>query len=191
MKKDDDINIIKQVLAGNSDAYGLLINKYKDKAYTLAWRILRNREDAEEASQDAFIKCFYALPRYKFEASFSTWLYRVVYTSSISLLRKKKNVKFTDIEPVISDYKFSTLNDALNSMKEETQKKYLIEAMKKLSEEENSIIFLFYQTEKSVEDISRITGLSKSNVKVKLFRARQKLFNQLKILLKKEVYDLL
>lgn len=186
-----DEKIIEDVLGGNVTAYGKLVEKYKDKVYTLALRILRNREDAEEAAQDAFIKCYYALPDFKFESAFSTWLYKIVYTSAISSLRKKtkKDIAFIDFDE--EDYNLSDINNALINFKEEEQKRFLQDAMQILLQEENTIIFLYYQADKSIDEISKITELTKSNIKVKLYRARQKLFLELKKLLKKEVYDLI
>lgn len=191
MKEIDEIEIIKRVISGNVNAFSQLLSKYEGKVFTLANRILRNREDAEEASQDAFLKCYYGLPQFNFNSSFSTWLYRIAYTSSISILRKRKPAML----PINDDYLFDNLdlsdvNQALQKFRHEEQKQFLNDALCKLDEDDNAILFLYYQDEKNVDDISSIMELSKSNVKIRLFRARKKLFDELNKVLRKEVYDL-
>ena len=192
MKQADETQILRRVTAGDANAYSLIVERYKNMAFTLAFRILRNREDAEEAAQDAFLKCYYGLNDFKFDSSFGTWLYRIVYTSSVSLLRKRKSTMTTNESANIDDeLSLSDINDALKKFRAEEQKHYVTTAMKALTEEDNALIFLYYQGEKSVDEICSIMDLTKSNVKVKLYRARKKLFDELNRMLKKEVYDLI
>ncbi|MGH2569447.1 MAG: sigma-70 family RNA polymerase sigma factor, partial [Bacteroidota bacterium] len=76
---DQDFEIIQRVLTGEKRSYAVLVDRHKDRAMTLAMRMLKNREDAEEALQDAFIRAFNALPRFERKSSFSTWFYRIVF----------------------------------------------------------------------------------------------------------------
>ena len=189
----EDKYYLDKVLQGNADSYSFIINKYKSKAFTLALRILKNREDAEEASQDAFIKCYYGLNDFSYKSSFSTWLYRIVYTSSISMLRQKKPAAI-ELDDTIVDSagpELREINSALDKLKDEEQKYYVNLALSTLDEEDVSILTLYYQLEKSAEEIGEITGLSRSNVKIKLFRIRKKLQQNLEKILKEEVYSLL
>jgi RNA polymerase sigma-70 factor (ECF subfamily) len=190
MKNGISDNIyIQKILKGDTNAYTVLVNKYKRMVFTVSIKILRNAEDAEESSQDSFLKAYTYLNEYNGKASFSTWLYRIAYTSAISKLRSRK----TDIrfEPIDDDYieneKPDLVSDALNLLESEEQKKYIDMALSKMDENESLVLNLFYLDGCSVSEISEITGLSRSNVKVILFRSRKKFFIILKKLLKDEI----
>ena len=188
-KKPDQIYIDK-VLQGDTNAFAYLVDRYKNLTYTVAMKIVRNHEDAEEVAQDSFIKAYSQLHTFKGESKFSTWLYTIVYRNSITKIRKKK-ITTTDIDSYIienqkSDYDFPQIE----AIKNGEQKKYITEAIDNLPETDAFLITLFYLDESSVEEIEQITGLTKTNVKVKLFRARKKLLNELSLLLKDELKEI-
>ena len=188
-KKPDQIYIDK-VLQGDTNAFAHLVDRYKNLTYTVAMKIVRNHEDAEEVAQDSFIKAYSQLHTFKGESKFSTWLYTIVYRNSITKIRKKK-ITTTDIDSYIienqkSDYDFPQIE----AIKNGEQKKYITEAIDNLPETDAFLITLFYLEESSVEEIEQITGLTKTNVKVKLFRARKKLLNELSLLLKDELKEI-
>ncbi len=168
---------IEQVLAGNSNAFSFVVDRHKDKAYNLAFRICCNREDAEEITQDSFLKAYRSLSGFKMKSSFATWLYRIVYNSAITLVRiRKKGILY------IEDFPADFIDFAGNNISEEESEKEFISsivnfALQKINDEERGLISLYYYNDMSIEEISGITGISKSNVKVKLFRARQKMFD--------------
>ncbi len=170
-----DIFYIEQVLDGKINAFSYIIDKHKDKAFNLAFRICGNREEAEEVAQDAFLKAFRSLKNFKMKSSFSTWLYRIVYNTAISLVRSRKKavLSLEDFPADVIDF-LSFSSDA-----EEAEKEYknsLINfALQKINEEERGLITLYYYEGMSTEEISAVTGINKSNIKVKLFRARQKI----------------
>jgi len=167
---------IDQVLGGKLNAFSSIVELHKDKAFNLALRICGNREEAEEIAQDSFLKAYRALGTFKRKSSFSTWLYRIVYNTAISYVRIKKK-EILSLEDFPAD---ATDFQGTGSSEEEAESEYrrsLINfAFQKISEEERSLITLHYYEEMSTEEISEITGISKSNVKVKLFRARQKMY---------------
>ena len=170
-----DIYYIEEVLAGKQSAFTYLVDRHKDHVFNLAVRICGNREEAEEISQDAFIKAFRSLAQFKMKSSFATWLYRIVYNTAISHVRIKKKgiLSLEDFHADATDFTGNNTNE------EEAEKEYrnsLINfALQKITEEERGLISLFYYEEMSTEEISDVTGISKSNIKVKLFRARQKM----------------
>ena len=86
-----DNEIIELVRGGTRHHYARLVDCYKDRAFTMALRMLRNREDAEEASQDAFIRAYNGLNRFEGKARFSTWFYRILYNVCLSRIRKRKD----------------------------------------------------------------------------------------------------
>ena len=172
----DDINIIQMVLQGQQAAYATLVARYEKYVFTIAMRFVNNRELAEELSQDVFVKAYRYLADFKGSSKFSTWLYTIVNTTCLSHLRKKKDeTLLLEEEKMVSISDNSFGEQPSNKMEQRTQKEMLERAMKHLPEQDAEILTLFYQAEQSVDEIGVIVGLTTSNVKVKLFRARQKL----------------
>ncbi len=170
-----DILYIEEVLKGNKDAYGFIVDRHKDHVFNLAFRICGNREDAEEISQDSFLKAYRSLDGFRMKSSFSTWLYRIVYNTAIShiRLRKKDVLSIEDFPADACDFQSENINE--EEATREFRNSLVNFALRKISEEERGLISLFYYEELSTDEISGITGLPKSTVKVKLFRARQKM----------------
>ncbi len=182
---------IERVLRGDVNAYSFLVDAYKGMVYTIAFRLLKNSQDAEELAQDTFVKAFNSLKNFKFESKFSTWLYRITYNGAISKLRKKQ-VEVYDIDDVkLPETEIVSTHNAINELNRIEQKKYINEALENLKEEDAFIISLYYLQESSIEEISEVTELSISNVKVKLHRARKRFYDELKVILKEEVKAIL
>jgi RNA polymerase sigma-70 factor (ECF subfamily) len=176
--KEDEF-YIGQVANGNNDAFAGLVDKYKEMVFTIVVKILRNREDAEEVAQDAFVKAYNGLSSFKQDAKFSTWLYRIAYNAAISRSRKKQHEFAAIDENMIDNYTTDSVSKSVNELDTEEQIAAVNTVMEKLPEEENLLLTLFYKKEKSIEEISEITGYSQSNVKVKLYRIRKRMYTDL------------
>jgi RNA polymerase sigma factor (sigma-70 family) len=185
MTNDPEHSRIERILAGEQHLYAEMVDKYKSYAYTVAQKILQNRPDAEEATQDAFIKAFHHLADFNRQSKFSTWLYRIVFNTAISYKRKHRH-QFQSVENTIVEY-----HEEANSMLEKRdRKKYLDLAMAKLNAADQTALTLFYMEEFSLEEIAEITSMQSNTVKVRIHRARQRLADELKNLLKKEALTL-
>jgi RNA polymerase sigma-70 factor (ECF subfamily) len=186
MDAKSDAYYIAKVLEGNSDSFAPLVEKYKQLAFSLSMKIIRNREEAEEAAQDAFIKAYRSLESFKGSATFKTWFFRIVYTTAISKVRGKQNnqVSFEDYK--LTDSELLDTENAVGQMDAEERSAQLHQAMDRLDPDERAILNLYYFEDLPVEEIATIMELSASNVKVKLFRSRKKLYGQLHGLLKCE-----
>ncbi|MDB5121420.1 MAG: polymerase subunit sigma [Sphingobacteriales bacterium] len=190
--KISDIEFIAQVLNGNQSAYAELVKRHQRFVFTLALRFSKSREDAEEISQDCFIKAYRSLHTFKQTSKFSTWLYSIVYTTAMTFLRKKRlNTQSIDDEEngevlvnQISDYKADIVEQKSKSV-------YLNIAINQLLPIDATIITLFYQGEQSLEEIATALNMETNTVKVKLFRARTRLKEKLERLLQHEVNELL
>lgn len=182
MKYLDDSYYIEQVLNGDKAAFTNLVNKHKDMVFTICNRICNRYEEAEEIAQDAFVKAFQALPTFKQKSKFSTWLYRIAYNTAISHTRKKKIETAAIDEQFIENYTLDTIYSNLEGMDEEEQVMIVEKALKELPSEENLMITMFYRKEMTIEEICNITGLTASNVKVKLHRIRKKLYHEIEML---------
>ena len=188
MDQKDDIWYIDKVLKGETQYFSHFVDKYKDVVYSIAFKVLRNREDAEEMAQESFVKAYKSLNTFKGSAKFSTWLYRITYNSCISEVRKKK-LKFVSTDDVQISDEPEEMN--FDGIPEENRAKYVKAALDKLPEDEYTLILLYYFEDKSIEEIGEITKISESNAKVKLFRARKKLYTILNDMLKEELYTIL
>ncbi len=165
-----DIQLIDRILGGDTSGYAILVERHKDMAYTIAYRILGSREDAEEVVQDAFVKAFNALPSFRRTAKFATWLYRIIYNAAISKQRQKKH----HWQPLEDNTRVMSMADENEEDPEEKQRMLEL-AMMKLPEEERVLLTLYYIEDSTVDDIHQVMGISKANVKIKLYRARKKL----------------
>jgi len=181
----DDNDYIVRVLSGDVSAYASLVAKHKNLVFTIVLKIVNNREDAEEISQDVFLKAYQSLSTFERKSKFSTWLYRIAYNAAISKTRKKKIEMVAIEDSVISNYSTDEINRNMHELDEDDRQIILEKALKRLPEEDNLLITLFYKNETSIDDISEITGLSVSNVKVKLHRIRKKLYEEMNELIKR------
>ncbi len=191
MSNKKDIELIKSIRNGDIAAFAHVIDKYQHMAFTLAKGIVKNKQEAEEVAQDAFVKVFKSLENYKGDAAFSTWLYRIVYNTAISKLRSRKP-KTEDLdskEAVYFEAHYAENN--MNRLEKQERKKLLKEALNNLKEEDAFILILYYYKEQSIDEISKATGLSASNVKIKLHRGRKQMHNELNTLLKGELNSIL
>jgi len=175
-----DIDVISRVIRGDQHAYAELVHRYKDYVFTLALRFCKNREDAEEVSQDIFIKVYRSLADFKGTSKFSTWLYTITYNTSVTFLRKKK----MDVKSIDDDHTFLQLENqessfSANQMEQKSRVNHVNQAIGKLSADDSQIITLFYKMEQSFEEIGVILGLEPNTVKVRLHRARQRLKEKL------------
>lgn len=184
MKFETDTFYLQQIMTGNVRAYAILVEKHKEMVFSIALKILHNREDAEEIAQDVFVKAYQSLSNFKNEAKFSTWLYRIVYNTAISKVRKKKIELSPLDDSTINNYSDDTSENQFLLSDDPDRFELLQKALQSLPEDENVIVSLFYQNDSSIEDISSVTGLTVANVKVKLHRIRKKLYTEMQRLMK-------
>lgn len=171
-----DTYYIERIQAGDTASFACLLDKYSRPVHSLILKVVRNREDAEELAQDVFVKVYRNLSSFKGDSSFSTWIYRIAYNTAISETRKKKQEFLAIEESVINNVSEEVVAEALGRTDTSVQLNKLDTALTQLPPDERGIILLFYMKEKTIDDIAEITGLSTSNVKVKLHRIRKKLF---------------
>ena len=191
MNYREDSYYIKRVLNGNLASYAIIVEKYKSLAYTLAFRIAKNHEDAEEIAQDSFLKAYNSLKSFKKESKFSTWLYKIIYNTAISRFRKKHIDSFSLDDSPIQETFHEGNDDGLNIMHLKERKKIISKAISKLKEDEGVVMTLFYLSENNTKEIEEITGYTNSNIKILLHRGRKKLLFELKKIVKEEIVDIL
>ena len=189
--KLSDIELIEQTLAGDQSAYADLVKRHQRFVFTLAMRFMKTREDAEEIAQDCFIKAYRSLESFQGGSKFSTWLYSIVYTTAMTALRKKR----VDTDSIDDENTYIQIENTggydVNNVENKSRSFYLNQAIAQLLPDDATIITLFYKGEQSLEEIAQTMGMEANTVKVKLFRARQRLKEKLERNLKDEVKELI
>jgi len=177
MNKKDDKYLIEQVLAGDVNSFSFIVERHKNRSFNLAIKICGNREDAEEIVQDAFLKAYRSLGGFRKESNFATWLYRIVYNTAISQIRNK-NENTTPLEDAMLEvYNRSDVDE--NETDNERRKLLINFALGKLNEVDRGLITFMYYDDLTIDEMVEITGMSASNIKVRLHRSRQKLLETL------------
>lgn len=190
MKYQDDNHYIDRVLGGDTSAYASLVAKHKNLVFSIALKVLNNREDAEEVAQDCFVKAYQSLGTFEKKSKFSTWLYRIVYNAAISKTRKKRLETVPMDDYVIQNHTGEEVRSGMDAIDPEEKRRMIERALERLSGDDSLLITLYYKGENSVEEISNITGLSMSNVKVRLHRIRKKLHDELAVMMDRAIEQL-
>lgn len=171
MKSLTDTEIIESVKRGNQGDYSLIVDRYKQKGFSLLRRMLKNNQDAEEVLQDCFLKAYQSIENFRGDAKFSTWFYRIVYNSALSFLTSKRR-KFENELASLDDYVELKDNDDRIYAESENVREYIESIITQMPEKYSAIIVMFYMEEMSLDEISKVTGFSLVNTKVILHRAR-------------------
>ena len=170
-----DRELINRVLAGDSRAYQGLVERYQHMVFTLAVRLLRNRELAEETAQDVFVKAYLGLKGFRGGSKFSTWLYKIAYYRILDVAEAEGRKPGLRSDLIPEKITARSLDDTWSQLMEKERRTVLDEALGRLDPADRSLLSLFYLQEQSLQEVSEITGLKAGAVKVRLFRARERL----------------
>jgi RNA polymerase sigma-70 factor (ECF subfamily) len=187
----NDNEIISKVLSGDQQAYAGLVNRYQNYVFTLALRMVKSREDAEEVAQDVFIKAYRYLADFRGESKFTTWLYTIVNNTAISFLRKKKlDIHSLDHEKVFELADSQDSGMRANIVEQKSKLAMVSNAIGMLGTDDAEIITLFYKGEQSLDEIAQVLGIESNTAKVRLHRARTRLKEKMEKHFAAEVKDL-
>ncbi|MGH7741024.1 MAG: RNA polymerase sigma factor [Candidatus Eiseniibacteriota bacterium] len=169
--RQEEWSWIERARAGDQQAFRLLVERHRDRAYGLALRILRSSADAEDAAQEAFVRAWQALPGFRSEAGFSTWLYRIVAHQSFDRLEqlKRRRERETAIDRVAEPAAEAPPPGAL------TRILRLERIMDALTPVQRAAVTLYYWQDRSVEEVAAALGIPENTVKTHLSRARAEL----------------
>ncbi len=186
----EDHDYIRLTRQGDMQAFGLLVQKHQNLVFTLAIRMLKNHEEAQEATQDSFVRVYQCLSSFEGKSKFTTWLYRIVYNECLGRLRKTKR-HFTLVEDILNNGdEPADFIDGFEIMHQEERAELVKKGIQLLSSSEAAVLTLFYLEDQSIKEIGTITGSSESNIKVQLFRGRKNLALALQKLTNKELIGL-
>jgi RNA polymerase sigma factor (sigma-70 family) len=185
-KRQEDKQLIEMALQGDEKAFEALLNKYRNLVFSIMVKMVRNHQEAEDLTQEAFMKAFNSLSSFNDEFAFSTWLMKIASNNCIDFLRKRKLRTYSIHEPIqykdekieidIPDHEPTPEKNLLQS----ERAKMIQSAIDELPERYRYVILLRHKEEKSYEEISEILNLPLGTVKAQIFRAREILNKKLK-----------
>lgn len=182
MPEKEDGELVKRVLAGDDSAYAVLVGRYRSRVFSTASRFTRNRSELDDLAQDIFIRIWKGLKTYRADAPFEHWLMTVTVRSCYDFLRKNRQRREREVlvdeapsETMPGDGMFA--GDATEERQRRQREAWEVVQglMEKLNEKERLVITLMELEEKSVSEVAGLTGWSESNVKVRAFRARNRM----------------
>ncbi|WP_264552742.1 RNA polymerase sigma factor [Flavobacterium sp. N2038] len=185
----NDQHYIDRILQGETNLFAVLVDRYKDMIFTLSLKMVKNKEEAEEAAQDTFIKVYNSLSKFKGDSKFSTWIYKIAYNACLDRLKKNKKEDLNISIDEFSSHLVKTMDNALSALEDKERKQAIQNCLNLLPREDNFLLTLFYFEDQNLEEIGKIMDINANNVKVKLFRSRQKLAVILKKQLEPEIVE--
>lgn len=187
--RDNDAQLVKRIKHGDTLAFRTIVEKYKDESLSLACSILKDEEEAEDALQDAFLKVFKNVDKFRFDSLFSTWLYRIVVNTCLNAKEKRKDHRHSEISN--GNLIETQQKGGLEALLENERKNYIAKALDQLKSEEALLLRLYYLCDLSIRDIRDVTDFSESNIKVILHRGRKNMLEILERLTGNELKSLL
>jgi RNA polymerase sigma factor (sigma-70 family) len=184
--KHEDTSLIQLALKGDQSAFARLREKYHDAIYNLIYRMIREKEEVEDLTQEAFIKAFASLSSFNDEFAFSTWLYKIATNNCIDHIRRKKLQTFSIDKPLESkesDIVFELPDSTYEpdqDMIARQRKKLLDDAINSLPPKYRQVIMMRHQEELEYQEIAQILKLPLGTVKAHIFRAREMLYKYLR-----------
>lgn len=173
-----DETIIRQVLAGDQRSFEVLVERYQDTVARFIWSIVPAHHDREEVCQDVFVKVYFKLETFRFDARFTTWLYQIAYRTAVSFNRRLRP-EMTDIDELeIADADASVVDKEMQadtSLEQHQLKRLIDELLLGLKLEERTVVTLFYYQDMVIEDIALVVDRPAGSIKSILYRVRQKL----------------
>ena len=177
----EEAALVRRVQAKDEMAFREIVERYQAKVFSIIYGILRNRNDAEDIAQQVFAKIYFSIKNFDFRSSLLTWIYKITVNECYDYLRKKR------VRRLVYESDFSADDSARMENSEPAsdqapgvddrlaQHDLILKLLAKISEEDRSLLLLKEVEGHSVEELSEMTGMNENTIKVKLFRARQKL----------------
>jgi RNA polymerase sigma-70 factor (ECF subfamily) len=181
-RPEDEGSLLARCRAGDTRAFEVLVQRYQDRAYGLALRLLRSAPDAEEVAQDAFVRAWRSLADFRGDSSFSTWLYRIVWRRSIdraATLRTRRKREEPLEAPVGHEPRRSEVAVAVEEAPMGSDVSEWMRLTEVLSEPQQAVVTLFYYEDMALKDVARALEMPEGTVKTHLSRARAALRTKL------------
>ena len=171
MKNFTDIEIIESVKKGAVGDFSALVDRYKDRAFSLLKRMLGDEMDAEEALQDAFLKAHNGLNSFRADSKFSTWFYRIAYNTALTVLSGKGRKIRMQMSQLDNLYDFGEQDEKIYA-ETENAKEYLFAIMNEIPPRNSIVLILYYIDGLSLKEIASVLDITLVNAKTLLHRSR-------------------
>jgi len=172
--------LVRRAQAGDEAAFREIVEHYQSKVFSIIHGIVRQRNDVEDIAQQVFTKVYFSIGNFDFRSSLITWIYKITVNECFDYLRKKKVRKLV-YESDLSEDEARRVENTEPSVRQVpadvklARRDYIFKLLSKVSEEERNLLMLKEVEGHSVEELAEMTGMNENTIKVKLFRARQKL----------------
>jgi RNA polymerase sigma-70 factor (ECF subfamily) len=173
--------LVRRAQSGDEAAFREIVEHYQSKVFSIIHGIVRQRNDVEDIAQQVFAKVYFSLRNFDFRSSLITWIYKITVNECFDYLRKKKVRKLV-YESDLSEDEVRRVENTEPSVDRTTpadeslaRHDYVLKLLARVSEEERNLLMLKEVEGHSVEELAEMTGMNENTIKVKLFRARQKL----------------
>ncbi len=180
-RNTEEAALVRRVQAQDEMAFREIVDRYQAKVFSIIYGILRNRNDAEDIAQQVFAKIYFSIKNFDFRSSLLTWIYKITVNECYDYLRKKRVRKlvyesdFTAEDSLLMENSEPSMDLKAPVDVQLAQRDLITKLLSKISDEDRSLILLKEVEGHSVEELSQMTGMNENTIKVKLFRARQKL----------------
>lgn len=180
-RASDEAALVRRVQARDEMAFREIVERYQAKVFSIIYGILRNHNDAEDISQQVFAKIYFSIKNFDFRSSLLTWIYKITVNECYDYLRKKRVRKlvyesdFSEEDALRMENSDSAVEQAQPIDLRLAQRDLVVKLLDKLTEDDRTLLLLKEVEGHSVDELSRMTGMNENTIKVKLFRARQKL----------------
>ncbi|MBL8241673.1 MAG: RNA polymerase sigma factor [Bryobacterales bacterium] len=181
LNREEEYTLVRRVQEGDESAFRELVETHQAKVFSIIYGILRNRNDAEDIAQQVFAKVYFSIRNFDFRSSLLTWIYKITVNECYDYLRKKKVRKlvyesdFSEDDATIMENSGVAVDPGLPIDESLAQRDLAVKLLEKVSEEERSLLLMKEVEGHSVEELAGMTGMNENTIKIKLFRARQKL----------------
>lgn len=179
--RQDEAQLVRRAQARDEMAFREIVERYQNKVFSIIYGILRNHNDAEDISQQVFAKVYFSIGNFDFRSSLLTWIYKITVNECYDYLRKKKVRKLV-YESDFTEEESNRLSNSEAAVEKEgpvderlANRDLVMKLLSKVSEEDRNLMLLKEVEGHSVEELAAMTGMNENTIKVKLFRARQKL----------------
>ncbi len=180
-RNTEEAALVRRIQANDEIAFREIVERYQAKVFSIIYGILRNHNDAEDIAQQVFAKIYFSIRNFDFRSSLLTWIYKITVNECYDYLRKKRVRKlvyesdFSEEDSLRMENNESASEQATPVDVRLSQRDFLMQLLEKLSADDRSLLMLKEVEGHSVDELSKMTGMNENTIKVKLFRARQKL----------------
>ena len=187
----DEAKLVERVRAHDELAFRELVERYQNKVFSIIYGILRNQNDAEDISQQVFAKIYVSIQNFDSRSTLLTWIYKITVNECYDYLRKKRVRKLvyesdiTEEDTRLMENSGASADRSVSVDTKLSQRELVSKLLMKISEEDRNLILLKEVEGHSVEELAQMTGMNENTIKVKLFRARQKLLKAAQRLMRK------